>query len=126
MTDRPWRRRFFTWLRKGLAGMPAALRLNEGLGVNAQPLARPRRRWTGQMIEARAALVFACLALSVQAFGLALVSVDVFGDEEARAWVRVQQREVLYWLAPEWACRNWIAPPESQPELCLRPGLPEQ
>ncbi len=36
MTDRPWSGRLFTWLRKGLSGMPAALRLNEGLGVTAR------------------------------------------------------------------------------------------
>ena len=33
MTDRPWNRKLAARLWKGLAGMPLALRLNEGLGI---------------------------------------------------------------------------------------------
>jgi hypothetical protein len=33
MTDRPWSRKLAARLRKGLAGMPLALRLSEGLGI---------------------------------------------------------------------------------------------
>lgn len=49
MTDRTWSGRLFTWLRKGLAGMPAALRLNELLGVILRRLKMTEERlrtWT--------------------------------------------------------------------------------
>ena len=114
MTDRPWRRRFFTWLRKGLAGMPAALRLNEGLGVNAQPLARPKRRWTGQMIAWRVALGCACLAVVFQVFALA----------SHIPMTREMLRPVVLWVsclfAPEKTLELGIAGNLEPPALCLR------
>lgn len=76
------------------------------------------------MVEARIALVCACLALLLQCFALALTLLRVFGDQESQLWARARVLEAAYWFLPESVCSMPIEPPTLRPEQCQQEGQP--
>ena len=103
----------------GLCGMPLALRLSEGLGADARSMrVTLRRPWTRQMVEARIALVCACLALALQLFALTLTVVRVSGTEAQYRFVVGLLLEGAHLLSPSWACQTTAGRYQQQLERC--------
>ena len=108
---------------------PLGLRLSELLGVDGKRLDMSvvisRRRWTQQMVEARIALVCACLALTLQLFAASLTLLRVLLPNE-RIVVRAQICEAAYGLLPEWVCSTESGRRTLRPEQCPPPARPTQ
>ncbi len=115
---------------RAMRGMPQSVRLSDLLGLAAwrMKLRKPtlKKRWTRQMVEARIALVCACLALALQCFALALTLLRVFGNAESQLSARAHVLEAAYLLLPEWVCSTPIEPPTIRPEQCRQAARPQR